>query len=147
MQRVVCDVGVVISGLLSGKGAPAALLDLWQDGAFDLVVSALWIAELDRVAARPKISRYVAADDAAELRDAVLRQALVFDDPPAAPGPTPDPGDDYIAALARASHANLIVSGDRHLLGLSDPHPPAATPRPFLDDLSPRPWNPRGAGE
>ena len=137
MQRVVCDVGVVISGLLSRLGPPARVLDEWPDGAFDLVISPLWLAELDQVVARPKISRYVDATDAAELRDAIVRQAVMVADPPAEPGLTPDPGDDYLVALARATDATWLVSGDRHLLELDDPRPPVLTPRVFLDTLPP----------
>lgn len=138
MQRIVCDVGVVISGLLSRRGAPAELLDLWREGFFDVVISAQWIAEFDRVVARPKIARYIDDDDAVELRDAFLRQGLLFGDPPGAVGLTPDPGDDYLVALARVSGAGVLVSGDRHLLGLVEARPPVVTPRAFLDRLPPR---------
>ena len=124
-----------MSGLLSSVGAPAVLLDRWRGGRFDLIVSPLWVEEFDRVVARPKIARYIGARDATELREAILRQAIIVDDPPAQPGLTPDPGDDYLVALARASRADVLVSGDRHLLELSDPVPPVLTPRAFVDDL------------
>ena len=58
MRRVVCDVGVVISGLLSAGGPPGRLLDHWRDGRFDLIVSPLWLAESARVLERRKIARY-----------------------------------------------------------------------------------------
>jgi putative PIN family toxin of toxin-antitoxin system len=135
LQRIVCDVGVAISGLLSSAGAPAALLDLWRGGRFDLIVSPLWMEQFDRVVARPKIARYIGAHDARELRAAILRQAIVVDDPVAQPGLTPDPGDDYLVALARAARADVLVSGDRHLLELSDPVPPVVTPRAFVDGV------------
>jgi predicted nucleic acid-binding protein len=35
---------------------------------------------------------------------------------------SPDPGDDYLLALAASEHAAL-VSGDEHLLGLADDLP------------------------
>jgi len=52
-------------------------------------------------------------------------------------GPTPcrwphaDPGDDYLVVLARASGAQTLVSGDRHLYDLVDPVPPVLLPRAF----------------
>lgn len=137
MERIVCDVGVVISGLLSSRGAPAALLDLWLDARFDIIASPLWLAELDRVVVRPRIAAYIDQADAAELRESIARQAIFIADPPPQPGLTPDPGDDYLVALARASAARCIVSGDRHLLELVDPHPPVVTPRAFVDTLPP----------
>jgi putative PIN family toxin of toxin-antitoxin system len=134
LQRIVCDVGVVISGLLSAGGPPALVLDRWRDGTFDLVVSPLWMAELDRVVARPRIARHVDSSDAIDLREAILRQAVVVDDPPVEHGLTADPGDDYLVGLARASRASCIVSGDRHLLEIADANPPVLTPRAFIED-------------
>ena len=122
MRRVVCDVGVIISGVLSAQGPPGRLLDRWRDGVFDLIVSPLWLAELARVLERPKISRYLEPGDAEELLSAIRLQAELADDPPAQPGLTPDPGDDY------------LVSGDAHLTDLPDADPPVLTPREF-DDL------------
>jgi len=134
MRRVVCDVGVIISGVLSAQGPPGRLLDRWRDGVFDLIVSPLWLAELARVLERPKISRYLEPGDAEELLSAIRLQAELADDPPAQPGLTPDPGDDYLVSLARATGADYLVSGDAHLTDLPDADPPVLTPREF-DDL------------
>jgi predicted nucleic acid-binding protein len=57
------------------------------------------------------------------------------DDPPASPGLTSDPGDDYLVALARHAGADAIVSGDRHLLELPEAMPPVLAPRQFLEQL------------
>ncbi len=138
MRRVVCDVGVVISGLLSAAGPPGRLLDRWRDGEFDLIVSPRWLAELARVLERPKIARYLVAGDAAELLSAIRIQAEWMDDPPAETGLTPDPADDYLVSLARATGADYLVSGDAHLTGLVDPSPPVLTPREFEELLGPR---------
>ena len=133
MRRVVCDVGVIISGLLSPDGPPGRLLDHWRDGVFDLIVSPLWLAELARVLERPKISRYLEPGDADELLAALRLQAELVNDPPAQPGLTPDPGDDYLVSLARAAGADYLVSGDAHLTGLPDAEPPVLMPREFED--------------
>lgn len=137
MRRVVCDVGVVISGLLSAEGPPGRLLDRWGDGVFDLIVSPLWLAELARVLQRPKISRYLEPGEAEELLAAIRLQAEQLEDPPTQPGLTPDPGDDYLVLLARAAGADFLVSGDAHLTGLPDAEPPVLTPRRFDELLGP----------
>ena len=137
MRRVVCDVGVIVSGLLSGNGPPGRLLDRWRDGVFDLIVSPLWLAELARVLERPKIARYLEPGDADELLSAIRLQAERLDDPPAQRGLTPDPGDDYLVSLARAAGADYLVSGDAHLIGLAGAEPPMLTPREFEDLLGP----------
>jgi uncharacterized protein len=139
MRRVVCDVGVVISGLISSRGHPSIILDAWRDGIVDIVVSPLWLAEFDRVVIRPKITKRIAPGDAAEFRNAILREAILADDPPALPGVTPDPGDDYLVALARACGAEILVSGDQHLTELSDPRPPVFTPRRCVEEFLPQP--------
>ncbi len=137
MYCVVCDVGVIISGLLSAEGPPGRLLDRWRDGVFDLIASPLWLAELARVLERPKISRYLEPGEAAELLAAIRLQAEWADDPPAQPGLTPDPGDDYLVSLAQATGADYLVSGDAHLTGLEDAEPPVLTPRQFEELLGP----------
>jgi putative PIN family toxin of toxin-antitoxin system len=138
MRRVVFDVGVIISGLLSAEGPPGRLLDQWRDdGAFDLIVSPLWLAELASVLERPKISRYLEPGDAEELLASIRLQAELADDGPAQPGLTPDPGDDYLVSLARAAGAGFLISGDAHLTGLEDAAPPVLTPRQFEELLGP----------
>jgi uncharacterized protein len=47
-----------------------------------------------------------------------------------------DPKDDYLIALARASNADCLVSGDSHLLDLGYLPPfMVVAPRDFLDEL------------
>ena len=47
-MRAVVDVNVLISGVLSAKGASAEILRTSRDGLFELVVSELLLAELER---------------------------------------------------------------------------------------------------
>jgi uncharacterized protein len=58
---------------------------------------------------------------------------VVVEDPPADPGLTPDPGDDYLVSLARAAGALCIVSGDAHLRQLADAVPPVLSPGEFIE--------------
>ena len=51
-------------------------------------------------------------------------------------GLTPDPGDDYLVALARAAKVHVLVSGDPHLSELKQARPPVLTPRAFLRRLA-----------
>src|SRR4051794_18288153 len=135
MLRVVVDPGVLIAGLISPRGAPAEILTRWREGDFDLIVSRLLLGELERVLERPKFSGYVRPKEVAAYVTLLWEEAVVAVDPESQPGLTPDPGDDYLVALARASGAAALVSGDRHLTDLVKPHPPVMTPRQFLDRL------------
>jgi len=64
------------------------------------------------------------------------RLAPIVGDTPPIVGLTPDPGDDDLVVLARASGVQTPISGDRHLCDLVDPVPPVLTPREFLDRLA-----------
>lgn len=133
-MRVVLDVNVLVSAALSSEGAPARILVAWLNGAFELVVSAKLMEELERVLAYPKISRRIADDDAQRFVRLVAEQALLVpdpdDDPPVR---SPDPGDDYLIALAAVADA-LLVSGDAHLVSMLG-DAPIQTPRQFADSL------------
>lgn len=126
------DSGVLIAALLSPAGSPARLLVAWIEGHYELVVSETLLDELTRVLARPKFRRYLSIEDAAEYVRLLRDTATLVDDPPPRTGLTPDPGGDYLVALARAANARFLVSGDAHLTGLAEPEPPVLTPRQFL---------------
>jgi putative PIN family toxin of toxin-antitoxin system len=121
--RAILDPNVIISALLSPKGAPAKALRAWIEGAFELVVSPLLLAELERALAYPKLRKHVEPDEANRVIDWLRRSATLTDDPVDPPSVrSPDPGDDYLIALAESQQA-VLVSGDDHLLGLSEELP------------------------
>jgi predicted nucleic acid-binding protein len=62
--------------------------------------------------------------------------AILAPDPPDPASRSADPGDDYLLALAESQQA-VLVSGDSHLLDLSDALP-IQTARAFLDALESR---------
>jgi putative PIN family toxin of toxin-antitoxin system len=129
--RAVLDPNVLISALLTPRGSPAKVLRAWLAGAFELIVSALLLTELERALAYPKLRKYIGPLEAAELVALLGREAQMVDDPATAPTiRSSDPGDDYLVALAEAARA-VIVSGDRHLLTLADVIP-VYSPAQFL---------------
>ncbi|MFB3737475.1 MAG: putative toxin-antitoxin system toxin component, PIN family [Candidatus Velamenicoccus archaeovorus] len=134
-MRAVLDPNVIISGLLSPNGVPATLLKEWERGAFELVVSDLLLDELERALAYPKLRKHISREEAAAVLEWLARSAIVAPDPDEPPPVrSPDPGDDYLIALAAAQDA-VLVSGDRHLLGLSGEAPvlsPAEFSRSWL---------------
>ena len=134
-MRVVLDVNVLISALLSGHGPPARLVIAWLDGAFELVISPHLMEELRRALAYPKLRRRVPGSDAAEYLEILARGASLVPDPAdPAPFTSADPDDDYLIALAAAT-GSLLVTGDAHLLELAD-RAPIHTPVEFVDMLA-----------
>ena len=122
-MRAVLDPAVINPALLAPNGSPAKALRAGLDGAHDLVAPLLLLAELDRTPAYPKTRRRAPASDATAAVGLVEHQVLVVDDPTEPPlYRSPDPGDDYLIVLAVAARA-VLVSGDRHLLGLDQTLP------------------------
>jgi hypothetical protein len=96
---------VLIAALISGAGAPRVLLQRWLRGDFELVVSPKLLAELERVLSRPKFGPYVTEPEGRAYVALLRRLATIVPDPPLIAELTPDPGDDYLVVLARASGA------------------------------------------
>jgi len=132
--RAVVDVDVLISAALSARGPSAEILRGHRDGAFELVVSELLIAELTRALAYPRLRKRILPEKAAALISWVGDNGTLAEDPPApAPVSSPDPGDDYLLALAIDRRA-FLVTGDQHLLGLRE-NLPILTPAEFVSSL------------
>jgi putative PIN family toxin of toxin-antitoxin system len=143
--RVVFDPNVFISAAISPKGPPRETLHRWTSGAFELIVSAEILFELQEVLTRPKFRRYLTLE---EVRYYVLwlhdRAAEVSGELPkdVVRGVTADPDDDYIAGVAYLGKADIIVSGDPDLTDLhairrgdSGVIARILTPRAFLNEL------------
>ena len=116
-MRVILDTNILLSALLSPLGAPAQLLDAWERKRFTLVACEELIAELRDVASRPFFRSRLRAS-VAELLAAGLRDFSLFcRDLPSSPI-APDPKDSHLLALAEASQADFLVTGDHELLSL-----------------------------
>jgi uncharacterized protein len=133
---VVVDPNVFVSARISPGGTPAHVLEAAEDGLYELVASEHLLDEVGDVLARQKFRRYLPEDAVPEylerLRSVVTLVGEAEDDA----GYTGDPDDDYLVALALVSEANLIVSGDKHLLELEgESIPRVVRPAEFLSSL------------
>ncbi len=133
MLRAVLDTHVYVASLLSGDGSPARIVRALNDGVFDAVVCPILLTELTGVLARPKLSDRIPAEDARAFVAWLGRVAVVASDPSDIVAITPDPGDDYLLALAHESGAGAVVSGDAHLLGLAHARHHVLAPAVFAD--------------
>lgn len=120
-MRVVLDTNVVASGFLWG-GVPRQLLQAAREKKLQLYTSTALLLELTDILGRAKFARKLAAAQLS-VDQLVERYALLTTvvHPVAIP-PTilDDPDDDQVLACALAAKAELIVSGDRHLLDLKE---------------------------
>ena len=131
MLRVVLDVNVLVSALLSPAGSPARLLRAWRAAWFELVVSPALLAELTRTLAYPKLAARVAPEQAAAFITWLAGDAQLVADPETpAPIASPDPRDAYLLALAATQRA-MLVTGDAALADLGRTFP-VRTPATLL---------------
>jgi putative PIN family toxin of toxin-antitoxin system len=121
-----------VSALL-WRGAPYRCLVAVQAGLADLILSPPILEELRTVLIAKFRHSVAEADEAIELLRAAADMVEISGRLRAVPS---DPTDDKFIETARAGRADLIVSGDRHLLELgSAAGVPVTTARGFLDRL------------
>ena len=133
MIRAVLDTNVYVAAVLSRTGAPARLVSALSEGLFDAVACPLLFGELKAVLSRPKIAARVTAETARDYLEWLSRVTVVEADPAYIPRVCADPGDDYVLALAASGRAQVVVSGDAHLLELVGAGPRVMTPAAFAD--------------
>lgn len=118
-MRLVTDTNVVVSGLL-WLGNPGRLLEAAALGQVTLYTSPVLLAELSATLNTPKLARPIARSGMTldDLLGRYLNVAIVVQPATVPRVVTNDADDDHVLACALAAGAELIVSGDKHLLGL-----------------------------
>lgn len=119
-MRVVLDTNTLVSALLSPHGPPRRLLDDARAQVFELCSSAVLMAELLDVVSREKFAKRFAQAGLTPLGIVgEIRRLATMTAPASVPRVVAnDADDDHVLACALAGKADLIVSGDKHLLGL-----------------------------
>jgi putative PIN family toxin of toxin-antitoxin system len=113
--RVVLDTNILISAFIFPGGAPEAVYRAVLDGRVELVTSPPLLAELGRVLAdKFGWESSLSAEAVAQ----VARIAIVARPEERVEVVLDDPDDDRVLEAAAAGGADVIVSGDRHLLRL-----------------------------
>ena len=119
-MRLVLDTNVAASGLL-WDGPPRQLLQAGRERRVELFTSLALLAELTDILDRRKFDKKIAASllTVDQLVDRYAALARVVR--PAETGRiTPDPDDDIVIGTALAARADLVVTGDRALLTVSE---------------------------
>jgi uncharacterized protein len=137
--RAVLDANVYVSAAIRPEGPPGLVVRrLLGAGAFEVVLSPAIVAEVLRALAYPKVRRLIRGDlDAALWFEDILVLADLVADAANFAGICPDPADDKYLAAALEGRADVIVTGDRQLLGLGQhDRVRIVSPRAFLDILA-----------
>lgn len=116
-MRIVVDTSVLVRYLLRPSTALRRLIeDLWPRESVTLVVAPDLLAELEDVLQQPKIRRYITAEDAAALTDAVRAHSIMLNPLAAIPPFTRDRKDDKFVACGVSGDAQFLVTYDDDLL-------------------------------
>jgi hypothetical protein len=139
--RVVLDTNIFVSSLLVKEGLPAQVLDAWRERKFLLATSPTLVSEIQSTLNYPHIRRKynITNKDVNQLITLLAEDALVVaGDTEAVSGSVPDdPADEAVLACALDAVADLVVSGDRHLLDLAEYRGiRILTVREFMEKLS-----------
>ncbi len=111
-MRIVLDTNVIISALIAPRSLPGAVLWHWVDGRYDLVTCEQHIEELKRVSRYPKLKSLVQSHVVGSVvKD--LRKAAEWLEKLPPVDLCRDPMDNYLLAMAQASSADYVVTGDK----------------------------------
>jgi putative PIN family toxin of toxin-antitoxin system len=114
-MKAILDTNVLISAYVFPGGTPEAVYRLALEGRLEIGTSRTLLAELGRVLGQ----KFGWTADRVEAAVAqVARIAMVVEPSEAFQVVIADPADDRVLEAAHAFGADVIVSGDRHLLDL-----------------------------
>ncbi len=119
-MRVVLDTNQHISAIIRPNGNPAQIVRLWRTGRLELAISPPLLAEFRNVVYRPRIQQKynLKDDDITDYLSALRTYAIAVPGTITVEAVPDDPDDNFIIACAIEAKANVIISGDRHLLSL-----------------------------
>ena len=130
MKQLVIHTNVLVSALLFGGNA-GELITLWKRGSIVPLCSKEIVEEYLRVLAYPKF-QLPQNDIGFLLTHEILPYFKVLTIKPGKPLVTMDPSDDKFIWCALEGRAEMIVSGDNHLLTLASSPVPVVTVSAFL---------------
>ena len=115
-MRVVLDTSVLVSFLLTRGHIISIIIEQWETGSLEVVVSPQLIAELRRVAEDGRLATCLRPGALEVLLRALTENAEVVAGELELPGVTEDPDDDMVVACAVEGNAAYIITRDQHLL-------------------------------
>jgi putative PIN family toxin of toxin-antitoxin system len=130
LTRLVVDASVLLSASVAAPNTPLALLmGAVRSGTVEMVVCEQLLGEVRRGLDSAYFRGRLTTEERETSLAAIGRIGWRMADPVAPSRVVRDPDDDYLVALAKASTATAIVTGDRDLLDHEGLEPPAITAR------------------
>lgn len=130
-MRVILDTNVFISGIFF-SGPPSQILKAWANKKYQWVLSQPILDEYKRVS--EELSAKFPPIDISHILDLITIHGLFVDTRDVSIVVCDDPDDDKFIECAVAGNCTIIISGDKHLLNLSEYRGIAILkPRDFVD--------------
>jgi putative PIN family toxin of toxin-antitoxin system len=130
-MKIVLDTNVFISGIFF-SGPPSQILKAWKDTRIQVVLSKEIITEYQRVG--EALSAKYPEIDIVPIIDLLTIYGEVVETKDISVSICEDPDDNKFIECAIAGNCKLIVSGDKHLLNISDfQEIEVLKPREFID--------------
>ena len=117
MPRVVLDTNVLVSAIIT-DGKPRELFKKGIENQFTIITSKPLLKELTHVLHRPKFK--TSPSEIRRITLALINSAEVINLKTKLKVVTEDPQDNRVIETAYDGHADLIVTGDKHLLELEN---------------------------
>ena len=111
-MRVILDTNVLLSALIRVDSKPYQLVHAWLDGRFELVSSDAQLEELRSASRYEQVRRYFEPAEIGWLINRIRERAFLVKRLPKV-DVADDPGDNYLLAMAAASRAQYLVTGDK----------------------------------
>jgi putative PIN family toxin of toxin-antitoxin system len=105
-MRVVLDTNILVSALIAPAGNPAAIYNAWEQGKFTLLTCTEHLDELRATLQRPRVANLIKPYKAGRLVNQIKKLAEDVCQLPRLKR-SPDPGDDFLLALAEARQGRL----------------------------------------
>ena len=116
-MRVILDTNILIAALVSRGTPPDRLYQGWRAGQFKLITLELQIDEIRNVTRRAGVKLNILPTEVGRMVNDMRSLASMVNMLPAGEV-SPDPFDNFLLVMAEASHADVLVTGEKR--GLLD---------------------------
>lgn len=109
---MVLDTNILVSALIAPAGNPAAIYSAWEQGKFTLLTCAEHLDEFRATLQKPRVAALIKPYKAGRLVNQIKKLAENIGHLPQVRR-SPDPGDNFLLALAEVGNADYLVTGDK----------------------------------
>lgn len=111
-MRVVLDTNILISALISPQSVARQIYEAARSGRIVLVTCDAQLDEFRRVTRYPRVQQYIRPSEAGTMLNE-LRELAIYIEVNEKVDVSPDPADNFLFAMAQASQADYLVTGDK----------------------------------